>query len=615
MLLPVVASVVCAVVLVGCGGSSPTSTGNGVSSSPGVFTPTGTKIKGGTVTWAESPASTPNFIFPMTSGQTASVPNANQLAALLFRPLYWIGNDNKVSLDESYSLAEKPVFSDGDTVVTIKMKPWKWSDGETVTSRDLLFQYNLIKYNKTDWSQYSPGEFPDNVKSATTPNSSTLVFHLTHAVSPNWFLYNQLELLTPMPLAWDRTSLSQPAPTKDNGHLPDTTKAGAQAVYKFLSTQGAKLSTFATNPLWKVVDGPWHLSAFTNTGEATFVPNTKYSGSPKPTISKFIEVPYTSDTAEYDVLRTGPSHLTIGYIPAQDYPQEPRVRSSGYKTLDAYGFVFSLAQENFNNPTIGKVFDQLYFRQAFQHLVDQQGWIKHFMGGVGTTTYSPVPVTPPNTFADSYTKKNPYPFSIKDTVDILKAHGWDVKPNGVTTCARAGTAANDCGAGIPAGFKLEFNFDYASGSTVFTEMVNALASNASQAGIKLEVTEHPFDTVAESAVPCQSTQASCKWSVEMWGLWSLDAYPTGEGLYKTGAPLNFGSYSDPKMDTLIDNSLSAPAATAQSALDAYQNYAAQQLPAIWMPNIGSVDAVSEHLGGFDLNAFYYLTPENWYLTK
>ena len=52
-----------------------------------------------------------------------------------------------------------------------------------------------------------PGRFPDNVVSVAAPNSSTLVLHLNASYDPEWFLYNQLSQLVPMPLAWHRTSL------------------------------------------------------------------------------------------------------------------------------------------------------------------------------------------------------------------------------------------------------------------------------------------------------------------------------------------------------------------------------------------------------------------------
>ena len=75
-------------------------------------------------------------------------------------------------------------------------------------------------------------------------------------------------------------------------------------------------STYATNPLWQVVDGPFHLVAFNSTGYVALEPNAKYSGPVKAKIKEFEELPFTTDTTEYNSLVAG--NLTIGYIPPQD---------------------------------------------------------------------------------------------------------------------------------------------------------------------------------------------------------------------------------------------------------------------------------------------------------
>ena len=286
--------------------------------------PSGAKISGGTVSWAEAPATTPNYIFPMTSFAVCSVANTSDFSSLLYRPLYYYGNGYTPTVDYNYSVGQKPVFTDNDSVVTIKLNPWKWSDGEAVTSRDVELWINIYKANTANYCGYVPGLFPDNVTSMSTPNASTIVLHLNKSYDPEWFIYNELSQITPLPLAWDRTSLSQKAPTSDTGNLPDTTKAGALKVYNFLNTQSKDLGTWVGSSVWDVVDGPWKLSAFTSDGEATFVPNPTYSGSPKPTIAKFVELPYTSDTAAFNEFSSGgPSAVTIGYLPPQDVPQVP----------------------------------------------------------------------------------------------------------------------------------------------------------------------------------------------------------------------------------------------------------------------------------------------------
>ncbi len=49
----------------------------------------------------------------------------------MFRPLYWYGNNYRPTVDYDYSIGQQPVFSAGNKTVTIKLKPWKWSNGET----------------------------------------------------------------------------------------------------------------------------------------------------------------------------------------------------------------------------------------------------------------------------------------------------------------------------------------------------------------------------------------------------------------------------------------------------------------------------------------------------
>ena len=49
------------------------------------------------------------------------------------------------------------------------------------------------------------------------------------------------------------------------------------------------------------------------------VPNPSYSGPVKPTLKEFVEVPFTSDTAEFNALVGG--NVNFGYLPTQDVTQ------------------------------------------------------------------------------------------------------------------------------------------------------------------------------------------------------------------------------------------------------------------------------------------------------
>jgi peptide/nickel transport system substrate-binding protein len=101
----------------------------------------------------------------------------------------------------------------------------------------------------------------------------------------------------------------------------------------------------------------------------------------------------------------------------------------------------------------------------------------------------------------------------------------------------------------------------------------------------------------------------------MYGLWVFNGpgfEPTGEPLFQTGAGSNSGSYSNPTMDNLINQT------HTNSSLAVFHNYAtftAQQLPYIWQPLPYAVQGVDAKLHKVTFNSFQILLPEYWYLTK
>lgn len=614
------AAITVTALLSACGGHSLGTSGTDTSSVSG----TSGAVSTDTAYWAESAQTPPDYIFPMTPTQACSPDNVQQFSALMFRPLYWFGNHENSGVDYNYSVADAPVWSDGDKTVTIPMKHWQWSNGQPVTSRDVAFFMNIYKADPANnFCDYVPGEMPGNVVSMSTPNSHTLVMHLSHAVSPTWFLYNELSQLTPIPLAWDRTSLSEKAPSESSTKLPDETKAGAQAVWNFLNSQAKDISTYATSPLWRVVDGPWRLTGYTASGEVTMQVNKAYSGSPKPKLKEFVELPFTSNSAEMNqILSGGPKAVTVGYLPPEDIPQEANAKSAGYVADNSYLLATDFFPLNLHNPIFGPVFRQLYFRQAFQHLVDQPGWVSAFLHGDANQTYGPVPGEPTSPLTTGIVASNPYPFSVADATALLTANGWKVVKGGITTCVKPGTAKGDCGAGVKAGLGLEFNLDYVAGVPAVESEMNDLQAMASQAGIKLDLTSHPFNTIEATATPCKPAQSSCKWTAENWGLpWIYSPLPTGEGIFKSGAESNYSNYSDPEADKLIENTLTTSAADEHQALVTYSNYLAKTLPVVFEPTPegnpfdGGPALISKYLSGYQANTEAYITPELWTISS
>jgi peptide/nickel transport system substrate-binding protein len=641
--LVVAALAVIAVVVSACGsGSSTGSSGSGSTAKapatvgglkqtgPGLTAPTaptGAKISGGTVSFSEGPSAPPNYIFPMYSPQYCGTNNIDQLNVLLYRPLYWYGDNYSPTVDYDKSIGQQPAVSNGGKTYTIHLNSYKWSNGETVTARDLVFWMNVLKASPaTEWCGYVPGLFPDNVSSYSAPNASTFVITFTKSYNPTFVLYNELSQIYPLPLAWDRTSLSQPAPTSTSANLPDAAgKASAAKVYSFLNTQGAKIATWSTSPLWTVVDGPFKVSSVTSDGGVTFVPNPSYSGSPKPSISKFVEVPFTADSAVFNEVRSGgPSALTIANLPAQYVPQLSTVESEGYTDNTASSYSVNYFPLNENNPKVGPIFKQLYFRQAFDHLVDQDGWASAFLHNTAVPTYGPVPTAPASPLVSGVSATAPFPFSTADAAKLLTSNGWKVVPGGSTSCIKPGTAAGDCGADITQGETIAFNLDYQSGVATLTNEMNDLAAQAKKVGITLNLTEHPFDDVYSAAVHCTSTQPKCSWTAENWGagwIYGPDYLPTGEDLFYPNAAANYENYNNPQMTSLIEQTWTDPQSTWPAAMAKFVKYAEEQAPAVFNPtSIGTYQGdggtlISSKLGGYSANALGFMTPENWYLTK
>lgn len=100
--------------------------------------------QGGTVTFAEGPSAPPNYIFPMEPSAYFSVTNSEEFDYSMYPPLYWFGDHGQPINDPQLSIANPPVFSSNNTVVSITLKHWVWSNGKPITARDVIFWLNLL---------------------------------------------------------------------------------------------------------------------------------------------------------------------------------------------------------------------------------------------------------------------------------------------------------------------------------------------------------------------------------------------------------------------------------------------------------------------------------------
>jgi peptide/nickel transport system substrate-binding protein len=571
----------------------------------------------GTVTVAEPPGATPNWILPLVTGANNSVYTVFSFDYEMWRPLYWFVNGVQPKETPAMSLAAEPKWSNGDKTVTITMKSnYKWSDGKPVTSQDLLFEIDeikaAIKESPANWAAYTPKiGFPDQVASATTPNSSTLVLNLKKAYNPTWFIEDQFGALQPMPAhAWAKAST--------NGKILDfTNPANATKIYNFLAAQSKSLGTYATNPLWQVVDGPYQLTSFNNTTQAfTMKPNPSYGGPHSAKYPSLSAVPFTSDTAEYNAVKAG--SIDQGYIPLSNVPQINSVKSGGYNVFGYPDFGWSYVAYNFKDTTgdFNKIIAQLYIRQAIAHLQNENGIIHAFFNGAGGAAFGPVPSIPVSPFTPANAKTAPFPFSVSAAVSLLKAHGWTVTPGGTDVCKSAGTGASQCGAGIPAGTKLAFNLIYNTSPSIIGEQVTDLASQAKKAGITINLSSDNFNHMIATYNDPSSPKTINKWAAEDFGGFTNSTYPTTFGVFNSTGSSNLGGYANPQADKLINASLTS---TNPAAVTAEASFLTAQQVGLFQANPDLVMVWKKTLSGtpasFEALTQYQLNPEFWYLTK
>jgi peptide/nickel transport system substrate-binding protein len=579
--------------------------------------PTSKPTQGGVVSYAEPVGGGPTFIFPIEDGAHGTVANGFQFVDLMWRPLYWPTTGASPSVDYARSLAEPPVFANSNKTITIKLdKGYKWSDGQTVSAQDILFTIALskaaVKENPANLAAYTPGEFPDNIVSATAPDPQTVVLTLNKTFNSSWLLANELATaIEPLPSqAWNIAQSGGP-------HLDFNNPASAKQIYDFLFKQSSTLATYTTNPLWQTVDGPFKIKTYNVSTNATdLVANAAYAGSEKPNISEIDELAYTSTNAEWNDVLAG--KLDVGYVDASDIPQLPKAVKTApgynYYGLPSTGFQymyfnFKDKTNNFNN-----VINKLYVRQALAHLQNQQAIIQGAFKNAAVPAYSTIASLPTSNYSKLAITSAIYPYDINAAKQLMSSHGWAVQ-NGVLTCTSAGSGPKNCGADIPQGQKLNFSILYGNSPASLGQQIEQFVSAAKQLGVSISIKPETFNQLITVADDVNSPSTANQWGMADFGGFTGFLYPTGDSIFNTTGTFDSGAYSSPQADSLIHNSVFG---TDPTALVKESNFLGKDLPAIFQPNPDMIYIWKKTVQGpaksFANLTQSYLTPDDWWLT-
>jgi peptide/nickel transport system substrate-binding protein len=572
----------------------------------------GASTPGGTLTFAEAPGAAPNWIFPYTGYQDFSASNLNDFQELMYRPLYFFGLGATAAYVPSLSLAETPTVSKNGKTVTIDLKGWRFANGQVVDASSVMFFLNLYDADPTSYGAYTPGlGIPDQVATASG-SGLQVVIRMKNAVNPNWFLYNYLSEITPLPDSWDVSAPHVAGHCATGAYGAASTQASCKAVEAYLDKMATATSTFASAFWQGGDDGPWRLASFDAKGDATFAANPRYSGPQHAQVHYVREIAYSSETTEKADLLAG--KLDIGYLDVSDVTSPaPKPGAVGanlaglnakYRLTTAAPYAVDFAQINYStsNP-LQAVFQQLYFRQALQESFNQPSVLRSVDQNYGVLGYSPLPAGAPTTL--SKVPSNPYAFNVTAAKALLTSHGW-TEAAGVMACTSPGTAVGECGANVALGTTLSFSLMYVTGDPTVDDTVDAMVADWADIGVDVTATANTFNNLATSCTVGSGSAWSMCWSGAPWS-YEPNYYPSGDQLFLTGANSNWGGYDSPQMDALITADT-----TGMQSLSAYEQYATDQVPVLFMPTTESLIETNRTLQssiGWAPNALGNFLPE------
>jgi len=460
-----------------------------------------------------------------------------EASGMLYYGLLWVNREHRI--DWSRSLATSIEVSPDNTVFTVTMKPWHWSDGVPVTTRDVKFTYDLIKRLGPIYLNYGSGGMPTLVKSFTVLGPEKFRIVTRQPVNPDWFELAGIAQLAPFPEhSWGGYSIDEMYQRQSD---PD---------------------------FFRIVDGPYKIQTFRMGRYISFVPNPAYEGH-RSRISRFVMLFLHSSGAEISALKSGTidmSNLPFSLWQAGHELKDVRI----IKLMPNFGFDY--IQLNYRNPSVA-FFRDVRVRQAIADAIDQEASIKLLFHGQSHVQYGPVPVEPP-IFLSPAAKAGRYPvgYDPAKARKLLDAAGWKPGPDGIR---------------MKNGKRLSFTYLQSSGGATAALRNEMIQQDLRAVGIEMKIRQMTFNQLVALS------QRPMAWGAMGFG-WSLGSYPDDAPQFRTGAAFNQSGYSDKKMDQLLDAVTSEP---GMNALYAYQDYASEQQPEIFLPVPGAVVLVRKGLKG------------------
>ncbi|HTZ70180.1 MAG TPA: ABC transporter substrate-binding protein [Acetobacteraceae bacterium] len=472
-----------------------------------------------------------------------------QVAALLYRPLVWIGPT--LHFDHDRSLAQAVEALDGDTRFRVTLKPWHWSDGGDVTADDVVFGFERIGKLGTLYPAAGTGGVPGRIADVRAVDAHTVDFVMKAVTQPDWFTLNGLSLIYALPRhAWG-------------------------------DIDGGTMWRRQNDPaLYKVSDGPFVLTDFKRDRYAALAPNPDYGGHAASLARLVIVFPKGGNALH--ALEDGEIDMARVPYPLWDRMRHDR-RFDAVILPEAYGYmVLMLNMKSAAAPFLRDV----TVRRAMAQAIDQKGIIRLVFRGYGHENHAPAPAEPAGLEApDAGAGLAHDPAA---AAAALSEAGWVPGADGIRHRGAVRLAFAALGTDDPDGPEMQ--------------MLQIAQRNLRDVGIDMGLTAIPF---AQKLERMYGDDAN-------WDAGTLDEtlppFPDGMGTWNTRGNQNVESFGDPRLDALIRASVEQP---GLDALFAYQRYAAQVQPGIFLPHGNQLILAAKRLHGIGefANALGYWSPE------
>lgn len=408
-------------------------------------------------------------------------------AQMIYDPLYMFDPSGNI---KPCLAASMPAISNGGKTYTIKLnQKARWTDGSPVTSADVKMTYDFIYA-----PQYAAVKYPSRTNAVKYIKSVDVVDTYTVAITTN-FPY------APFMATYGVFQI-----------LP-------HSVYGSLSPDEVNTAPANTKPT--VTNGAFKNAVWTPGQQQTFKANPDYyRGAPR--IDEYVIKPSASSTNVINLLLSG--EADFGQIDTSQVSAAQANKNLTVSLEPRNEFVYAIFQLD---PSKSQLFQDVRVRQALYWATDRQGIVKSIYFNEATVANGPIPPVLKSWY-EPHTNPD-YTLNTNKANQLLEEAGFTKGSNGVRS---------------KGGLQLAWDLIVPSTDQVEIQLATALQSQWKKVGVN--ITLKPVDL---TTVLVPDLVAGTFDMILLGEQTSID--PDSSTFWTSGSTSNFGKYSNPSLDTLM----------------------------------------------------------------